>query len=132
MPNILLAILALFFVYCIECIVCFLGLKIFKKFTHRKSQDPLDGYISSVRALHVVILVGIIYFIPLVALAVCLAINSLLVGPIMLLIFGSTIFVTNKIIIPASKSKHIKLYEKYYGKDSNHYKTLIEEHKKIY
>lgn len=127
MPNILLAILALFNVYCIEIIVCVVTLKMLKKFTIKKDSDPLCTYIASVRALHVVLLFGVIYFIPLVALAVCLAINSWLVGPIILLILGSTIFVANKIIIPISENKRIQLYEKYYGKDSTELKALIEE-----
>jgi len=118
MSNIVLALLALFHVYCIEIIVCSFALKMLKKFTDKKDSNPRGTYIASVRTLHVVVLIGIIYFIPLVALVVCLAINSLLVGPIILLILGSSIFVTNKIIIPASEIKRVQLYKKYYGKDS--------------
>lgn len=77
-----------------------------------------------------VALIGVIYFVPLVALVICLAFNSLLIGPIILLILGSTVFVTNKIIIPVSESKHIQLVEKYYGKDSKYAKFLIEEQQK--
>lgn len=39
-------------------------------------------------------------------------------------------FVTNKIIIPVSESKHIQLIEKYYGKDSEYAKFLIEKKQK--
>lgn len=130
MSNIVFALLALFHVYCIEIIVCFLALKMLKKFTNKKVSNPRGTYIATVRTLHVIVLIGFIYFIPLIALVVCLAINSLLVGPIILLILGSTIFVTNKIIIPASESKRIQLYEKYYGKDSIECKSLIEEQQK--
>lgn len=73
---------------------------------------------------------GIIYFVPLVALAICLAINSLLVGPIILLILGTSIFITTKVIIPVSESKHLQMYEKYYGKDLVECKALIEEQQK--
>lgn len=130
MSNIVLALLALLFVYCIEVMVCFFAFKMLKKFTNVNDINPNGTYIATVRTLHVVALIGVIYFIPLVALAVCLAINSLLIGPIILLILGSSIFVTKKIIIPASESKHVQLYEKYYGKDSYQYKTLIEKNEK--
>ena len=95
MINLILAILALFHVYCIEILVCFFTLKMLKKFNNKKF-DSKSTYIASVRTLHVVALIGIIYFIPLIALVICLAIGSLLVGPIILLIIGSTIFVTKK------------------------------------
>ena len=76
-----------------------------KKFTN-KNFDSKSTYIASARALHVVALIEFIYFIPLVALVICLAIDSLLIGPIILLIIGSTVFVTKKIIIPASENKY--------------------------
>ena len=126
MTNLTIALLALFHVYCIEIIVCFLTLKILKKFTN-KNFDSKSTYIVSVRALHVVALIGFIYFIPLVALVICLAIDSLLIGPIILLIIGSTVFVTEKIIIPASENKYSQLHKKYYDKDSIEYQELIEK-----
>ncbi len=79
---------------------------------------------------HVLALVLVIYFIPLVTLVICLALDSILVGPIILMILGSTVFVINKIVIPVSESKHIQLIEKYYGKDSEYAKFLIEKQQK--
>ena len=117
MTNLTFALLALFHVYCIEIIVCFLNLRMLKKFTN-KNLGSQSTYIASVRALHVIALIGIIYFIPLVALVICLAIDSLLIGPIILLIIGSTVFVAEKIIIPASENKYSQLHKKYYDKDS--------------
>lgn len=104
--------------------------KIGKKTTGKRDSNPANTYISSVRALHVAALIGAIYFIPLVALVICLALDSILIGPIILMILGSTVFVTNKIIIPVSESKHIQLIEKYYGKDSEYAKFLIEKQQK--
>ena len=126
MFKVVIGILAILWVYCVEIIVCCVALKLFKKFSTQHHFNEKGTYISTVRALHVVALVGVIYFVPLVVLVICLAINSLLVGPIILLILGSTIFVTNKIIIPASESKHRQLAEKYYGKDSAYTKLLNE------
>ena len=85
-----------------------------KKFTN-KNFDSKSTYIASARALHVV------------ALVICLAIDSLLIGPIILLIIGSTVFVTEKIIIPASENKYSQLHKKYYDKDSIEYQELIEK-----
>lgn len=130
MPNILIGIIAILFVYLIEIVACFVAIRLVKKVTNKTKLDFRNTYISSIRTLHVVALIGIIYFVPLVALVICLAFNSLLTGPIILLILGSTVFVTNKIIIPASESKHIQLVEKYYGKDSKYAKFLIEKQQK--
>lgn len=130
MSNVVIGILAILWVYCIEIIVCFATLKLLKKIVGKIDSNPKGTYIASVRTLHVVVLIGIIYFIPLVVLVICLALNSLLVVPIIFLILGSTIFVTNKIIIPVSKSKHRQLVEKYYGKDSMYAKLLNENQQK--
>lgn len=127
MANVVIGILAILWVYCTEIVVCFATAKLFKKVLTKHNSNTVGTYISAVRALHVVALIGVIYFIPLVALVICLAINSLLVGPIILLILGSTIFVAKKIIIPASESKHRQLAEKYYGKDSVHTKLLNQK-----
>lgn len=114
MSNILIGILALVYVYCIEAIVCVIVVKLLKKCTKNLDTNSKGTDISTVRTLHVMALIGVVYFIPLVALVVCLVLNSILIGPIILLILGSAFFVTNKIIIPISK----QLIEKYYGKDS--------------
>lgn len=129
MSNIIIALLVLLHVYCIEFIVCFFSLKVFKKLTKEDYINPLDSYISLIRSCHVVLLTGIIYFIPLVALVVCLAIKSFLVGPMILLILCSSFWVTNKIIIPLSEFKYKQLYKKYHGKDLND-QTLDENNKK--
>lgn len=130
MSNILIGIIAILFVYLIEIVVCFVAIRLVNKVTNKTKLDCRNTYILSIRTLHVVALIGVIYFVPLVALVICLAFNSLLIGPIILLILGSTVFVTNKIIIPVSESKHIQLVEKYYGKDSKYAKFLIEEQQK--
>ena len=130
MSNILIGIIAILFVYLIEIVVCFVAIRLVNKVTNKTKLDCRNTYISSIRTLHVVALIGVIYFVPLVALVICSAFNSLLIGPIILLILGSTVFVTNKIIIPVSESKHIQLVEKYYGKDSKYAKFLIEEQQK--
>lgn len=130
MSNILIGIIAILFVYLIEIVVCFVAIRLVNKVTNKTKLDCRNTYISSILTLHVVALIGVIYFVPLVALVICLAFNSLLIGPIILLILGSTVFVTNKIIIPVSESKHIQLVEKYYGKDSKYAKFLIEEQQK--
>lgn len=92
--------------------------------------DSKTTYIASIQALHVAALIGVIYFVPLIALAICLSLNSILVGPIILLTFGSTIFVTKKIIIPASDRKRMQLYEKYDEKRFNCTEFLIEKEEK--
>lgn len=130
MSNIVIGIIAILHVYCIEIVVCFAAVKLVKRATSKKVFNTTTTYISSVRTLHVVALIGVIYFIPLVALIICLVLNPILAGLIILLILGSTVFVTNKIIIPASESKHIQLIEKYYGKDSSYAKFLIEQQQK--
>ena len=130
MSNILIGIIAILFVYLIEIVVCFVAIRLVNKVTNKTKLDCRNTYILSIRTLHVVALIGVIYFVPLVALVICLAFNFLLIGPIILLILGSTVFVTNKIIIPVSESKHIQLVEKYYGIDSKYAKFLIEEQKK--
>lgn len=130
MSNILIGIIAILFVYLIEIVVCFVAIRLVNKVTNKTKLDCRNTCISSIRTLHVVALIGVIYFVPLVALVICLAFNSLLIGPIILLILGSTVFVTNKIIIPVFESKHIQLVEKYYGKDSKYAKFLIEEQQK--
>lgn len=130
MSKVVIGILAILWVYCTEIIVCFVAVKLFEKLSTQHDSNTEGTYISTVRALHVVSLIGIIYFVPLVVLVICLAINSLLVGPVILLILGSTIFVTNKIIIPASERKYRQLAEKYYGKDSVHTKLLNENQQK--
>lgn len=127
MSKVIIGILAILHVYCIEAIVCFITLKLLKKLTSKIDSNSKGSYISYVRAVHVVALVLVIYFIPLVALIVCMAFESLLLGPVIMLILGSTGFVTKKIIIPASENKHIQLAEKYYGEDSEYTKYLIEK-----
>lgn len=127
MSNVVIGILAILWVYCTEIIICFAVVKLLKKLLTKSDSNPKGTYVATVRALHVVALIGVIYFVPLVVLVICLAINSLLVGPIIFLILGSTIFVANKIIIPASESKHRQLAEKYYGKDSMYAKLLNEK-----
>jgi len=130
MSKVVIGILAILWVYCVEIIICCVVVKLLKKLSTQYDYNGNSTYISTVRALHVVALIGVIYFVPLVVLVICLAINSLLVGPIIFLILGSTIFVTNKIIIPASESKHRQLAEKYYGKDSMYTKLLNENQQK--
>lgn len=130
MSNILIGIIAILYVYLIEIVICFVAIRLVKKATIKAETDSRNTYISSIRALHAVALIGVIYFVPLVALVICLAINSLLVGPIILLIFVSTVIVTNKIIIPTSESKHIQLVKKYYGEDSAYTKFLSEKQQK--
>lgn len=130
MSNVVIGILAILWVYCTEIFVCVAAVKLFKKLLTKSDSNPKGSYIATVRTLHVVALIGVIYFVPLVVLVICLAINSLLVGPIIFLILGSTIFVTNKIIIPASESKHRQLAEKYYGKDSMYTRLLNENQQK--
>lgn len=130
MYKVVIGFLAILWVYCTEIIVCVATVKLFKKVLRKSQSDTKTTYISTVRTLHVVALIGVIYFVPLVVLIICLALNSILVGPIILLILGSTIFITNKIIIPASESKHKKLAEKYYGKDSRYTKLLNENKQK--
>lgn len=129
MSNVVIGILAILWVYCTEIIICFAVIKLFKKLS-KSDSNPKGTYVATVRALHVVALIGVIYFVPLVVLVICLVINSLLVGPIIFLILGSTIFIANKIIIPASESKHRQLAEKYYGKDSMYAKLLNEKQQK--
>ena len=127
MSKVIIGILAILHVYCIEAIVCFITLKVLNKLIGKIDSNSKDLYIPSVRAAHVLALVLVIYFIPLVALILCMAFESLLLGPIIMLILGSTGFVTKKIIIPASESKHIQLSKKYYGEDSAYIKYLIEK-----
>ena len=130
MSNVVIGIIALFHVFCIEIVVCFIAVKLVKKVSSKQNSNMKTTYISTVRALHVVALIGAIYFIPLIVLVICLALNSILVGPVILFIIGSTIWVTNKIIIPISDVKHIQLIEKYYGKDLEYAKFLIEKQQK--
>ncbi len=126
MSKIIIGIIALLHVFCIEILICIVAIKLVKRATSK--MDSRSTYISLVRTLHVMALIAAVYFIPLVALVICLALNSILVGPIILLILGSTVFVTKKIIIPISESKHLQLVEKYYGKaDSS--SLLIENNK---
>lgn len=127
MSKVIIGVLAILHVYCIEAIVCFITLKLLKKLTGKIDSNSKCSYISSVRTAHVLALVLVIYFIPLVALILCMAFESLLLGPVIMLILGSTRFVTKKIIIPVSESKHIQLAEKYYGEDSAYTKYLIEK-----
>lgn len=127
MSRVIIGILAILHVYCIEAIVCFITLKVHKKLISKIDSNSKGSYISSVRTAHVLTLVLAIYFVPLVALILCMAFESLLLGPVIMLILGATGFVTKKIIIPASESKHIQLAEKYYGKDSAYTKYLIEK-----
>ncbi len=129
MSNVVIGIIVLFHVFCIEIVVCALAVKLVNKVINKQNTD-ITTYISSVRTLHVVALIGLIYFIPLVALVICLALDSILVGPIILLLLLSPIWVTNKIIIPISEAKHIQLIQKYYGEDSEYAKFLIEKQQK--
>lgn len=132
MSKIIIGILAILHVYCIQAIVCFITLKLLKELTSKIDSNSKGSYISSVRAAHVLALVLVIYFIPLVALILCMAFESLLLGPAIMLILGSTGFVTKKIILPASESKHIQLAEKYYGEDSAYTKYLIKKQQERY
>lgn len=129
MSNVVIGIIALFHVYCIEIVVCVLAVKLVNKVINKQNTD-ITTYISSVQTLHIVALIGLIYFNPLVALVICLALDSILVGPIILLLLLLPIWVTNKIIIPISEAKHIQLIQKYYGEDSEYAKFLIEKQQK--
>lgn len=113
MSNFIIGILVVLHVYCIEIIICFVVFKLVKKISDKMKLDSKTTYIASVQALHVMALIGVIYFVPLIALVISLALNSILVGSIILLMFGTTIFVTKKIIIPASDRKRMQLNEKY-------------------
>ena len=79
MSNTLIGIIAILFVYLIEIVVCFVAIRLVNKVTNKTKLDCRNTYISSIRTLHVVALIGVIYFVPLVALVICLAFNSLLI-----------------------------------------------------
>ena len=127
MTNIVIGILAVLHVYCITIVVAFKTMQKVRKIISKKDNNIVSTYIATVRTMHILLLILLIYAVPLTALVICLALNSIMVGPIMLLIFGMTGFVTNKIIIPVSEAKHIQLVKKYYGENSAYTKYLINK-----
>ena len=127
MSNIVIGLLAVLNVYFVTIVVSFKVMQKVRIIISKNDSNLASTYIATVRTLHILLLILLIYLFPLIALVICLALNSIMVGPIILLIFGTTGFVTNRIIIPISEDKHIELAEKYYGKDSAYTKYLIEK-----
>ena len=113
-------------VYIIEAIVCFVIIKLLNGIYNDFDPETKTMQVATKRTIHVLKMVGIIYFVPLVGLAIILVFYPRVTVFIVLLILLSTFFVTNKIIIPASKRKHIEIEEEMYGENSD-YALLLRE-----
>ena len=109
----------------IEVAMLFFGVKMLTKYIFKDGSN-----VPIARTAHVLKVVGIIYFIPIVALAVSLIYCHIAIGPIIFGILISVIPVTNGIIIPLSEKKYIKIAEKEYGKDSSMAKYIRKLHDK--
>lgn len=97
-----------------EVAVLFFGVKILTKYIFKdNSKVPIA------RTAHVLKIVGIIYFIPILAMVMSLVYCHIALGPIIFGILISVFPVTKGIIIPLSEKKYIKIAEKEYGKDSS-------------
>lgn len=107
----------------IEVAWLFFGVKMLAKYIFKdESKVPIR------RTAHVLKIVGIVYFIPIMALAFSLVYWHIAIGPIILGVLISIFPVTEGIIIPLSEKKHIKLAEEEYGKDS----SMVNHIRKIY
>ena len=109
----------------LEVAVIFFGIKKLTKYIFKD-----ESKVAYARTAHVLKVVGIIYFIPILALVCSLIYWHIAMGPIIFAILISVFPVIQGIVIPLSEKKYIEIAEKEYGKDSSMAKHIRKLHGK--
>lgn len=116
--NILLGIGLVANAYFYEFIAVVIAMKISKKMQKDMNDEGNKSWkVAGLRTIHVVKLIALIWFIPLVMLGICLVAYQELVSFAIMLCFGLVPISLQKIIIPLSERKYVKIQKQVYGKE---------------